>query len=146
MSSLYTSPLDHLGHATERLLGEAFAKTATITAARAAEVLGLDEKTLRGAAQAGLIGSIPTGGGLRRYTEADLRAYLGRPRETPAQKEPAPCPSTNRQRVASGNLTLSFVGRATTAAPGKLRDAPLRGRKTASAGKSRKADSAAPTA
>lgn len=145
MSGLPARTLDHLGHATERLLAEAFAQAATITAARAAELLGVDEKTLRGAAQAGLIGSIPTGGGLRRYTEADLRAYLGRPRDVPVQKE-QPCPSISRQRVASGSSTLSFVARDTMARPGKLRDAPLRGRKTASAGKSRKADLAAPTA
>ncbi len=62
--------------ATERLLAEAFAETATITARAAARVLGLDEKTLRAMAEGGVIRSVVAGAKTRRYTEDQLRAWL----------------------------------------------------------------------
>lgn len=137
-------PPGYLGPATERLLAEAFADAVTLTGVQAAKLLGMDEKTLRAAAKSGLIGSVPTGGGSRRYTETDLRLYLARPRDLPAKKEAAPCPSINRLKAASGSTTSSSVGPGFMARRGKLRDAPPRRRKGASVARSPKGRTAQP--
>jgi excisionase family DNA binding protein len=99
-----TSARDNLGPATEGRVAKAFAECALISAQAAAPLVGVNEKTLREMAQAGVIRSVIVGASTRRYTEADLRAYLAGERFG----EMKACPSTNRRRAASGTTTSNF--------------------------------------
>ena len=62
--------------ATDTLLQKAFADCPLITAQETARLLGIDEKTLRQMATAGVIRTVIVGASTRRYTEADVRAFL----------------------------------------------------------------------
>ena len=104
--------------------------------ATAARLIGVDEKTLAALSERRVIRFVPRGK-LRGYTERDLRAYL-------TEEHEAPCPSTSPLRAASGNTTSSLKVGAFTARRGKLRDAPPKRRKSASAGRSGKAASGQP--
>lgn len=64
-----------LGPVTERRFADAFARCAVITAKAAAELIGVDEKTLGALTDRGVLRAVPRGR-LRAYTEHDLRAYL----------------------------------------------------------------------
>jgi hypothetical protein len=88
-----------LGPATEALFLDAFSKAALITAKRAAELLGLDEKTLAGLTERGVVRAVPRGK-LRAYTERDLRAYL-------TEGPEAECRSTSPRKAASGSTISS---------------------------------------
>ena len=77
-----------LGPATEALFERAFRDAATISAQAAAQLLGLDVKTLRAMTDDQTIRAVRRGK-LRSYTEADLRAYL-------TKGEPPPCRTKTR--------------------------------------------------
>lgn len=64
-----------LGHATEARLAAAFAHGLVITAKAAADLIDVDEKTLKSMTEAGLIRAVRRGS-LPAYTELDIRAYL----------------------------------------------------------------------
>lgn len=110
-----------LGPATERLLERAFADHLTLTAKAVADLLGIAPKGLRDLDRKGLIGGVLSAGGARRYTEADIRAYLT---TRAAPKAPAgnmECPSTNRRKAASGSMISSYRGGGFTDRPVRLR-------------------------
>ena len=110
-----------LGPATERLLARTFADQLTVTAKRAAEILGMDPKGLRELDRKGLIGGVLSAGGARRYTEADIRAYLSTPSPPKIAAGNPECPSTNRPKAVSGSTISSYRGGGFTARPAKLR-------------------------
>jgi hypothetical protein len=93
--------MSDLGPITERRFAEAFATAAVITAKAAAELIGLDEKTLASLSDRQVIRWVQRGK-LRAYTERDLRAYL-------IEGPDAPCQSTSRPRAASGS-SISYIG------------------------------------
>lgn len=123
-----------LGPTTERRFAEAFATTAVITAKAAACLIGVDEKTLCALSDDKVIRSVPRGK-LRAYTERDLRAYL-------LEEHDLPCPSTKPQKAGSGSTTSKLKVVAFSDRRGRLRDAPPRSSRSASAGKSAKASTA----
>lgn len=67
--------LPDLGPATERRFAEAFADAVMLTRKAAAELIGVDVKTLDALHDAGLVRAVRRGK-LRAYTELDLRTYL----------------------------------------------------------------------
>lgn len=86
----------NLGPATEALLARLFDGRMLAPAGDVAHAIGLDEKTLRALAEAGAVRSVLIGANQRRYTEADLRAFLtGETRMPPAKKDKPP--STRRR-------------------------------------------------
>lgn len=87
--------------ATERMVMAAFDRAPLITAQKAAELLGVDEKTLRIMGESGVIRSVIVGASTRRYTEADIRAFLAGERFGEVKL----CQSTNRRTARSGNMT-----------------------------------------
>lgn len=89
----------NLGPATEARFAQAFASRATIFANAACRILGVDVKTLGALVEGGAVRFVLVGK-TKRFTEADLRAYLSRETELP-------CPSTSRKTAASGNTTSS---------------------------------------
>lgn len=89
----------HLGPATEARIAEAFANRATIFAKTACQIIGVDVKTLAALVEGGAIRFVLVGK-TKRFTEADLRAYLSRETQLP-------CPSTSRKTAATGNTTSS---------------------------------------
>jgi excisionase family DNA binding protein len=91
--------------ATDDLIRRAFAETVLITAEKAAQILGLDDRTFKALADAGAIRSVRIGtrGTTRRYTEDDLRAFLSRETEMPE----AQCRSTNPRKARTGNMISS---------------------------------------
>lgn len=76
----------YLGPATEALLAEYFADSVTITAQRAAKLLGLDEKVLRAMTDEGVIRAVRRGE-RRGYAERDVRAYLLEGTAEPCRQE-----------------------------------------------------------
>lgn len=94
-----------LGPATEALIARAFAETALLPASSTAQLLGVDEKTLRTMREVGLIRAVLIGEKTHRYAEADVRAYIA---GQTAAKEKTPCPSTNRRSRATGT-TISNI-------------------------------------
>lgn len=95
-----SSAWPNLGPATEALLAETFAGRVMIPANATCRVLGVDEKTLGALVEGGAVRFVLVGKNTKRFTEADLRAYLSR--ETELQ-----CLSTSRQTAVSGNTTSS---------------------------------------
>ncbi len=93
-----------IGPATEARILEAFAASAIVTAQVAAKLIGLDVKTLREMADAGVIRTVVVGVSTRYYTEADIRAWLSGERFGEVKRE---CPSTNPPKAASGTTTSS---------------------------------------
>ena len=89
-------------------LSLAFADRMTIPARDAARVLGVDEKTFRRLVERGAVRSVLVGDSTRRFTEADLRAYLGG--ET--------CLSTSPETRNTGSTILSFKANASPARAG----------------------------
>lgn len=79
--------------ATEQHVVRAFAEKPLLTAKETAALLHLDEKTLRVMAEHGVIRSVIVGASTRRYTEADVRAFLAGERFG----EVKPCQSTSRR-------------------------------------------------
>lgn len=69
------SAAEPLGPVTEARFAEAFANRAIIDKSAAADLLGMDVKTLDAMTAAGLIRSVSKGVH-RAYTERDLRLYL----------------------------------------------------------------------
>lgn len=65
-----------LGPTTERRFATAFAERTLLTAGETARLLDLDEKTLGALVQCGAVRAVLIGEKTRRYTEADLRAFL----------------------------------------------------------------------
>ena len=90
-----------LGRTTEARFAAAFARSAIITAMAAADLIGLDEKTLAALSDRQIIRSVPRGK-LRAYTERDLRSYL-------VEGPPAECRSTSHPRAASTTSTSNIV-------------------------------------
>lgn len=90
---------------TDRLLAEAFASQAMVTAREAARVLGLDLGTFGALVDAGAVRCVRIGrtGSTRRYTEADLRAFLTRETELP------PCPSKPRPARVTHPKVVPFT-------------------------------------
>lgn len=105
----------YLGEATEALFRNAFAEHAMITAGAAQKVLGLDDKTFGALVEGGAIRYVLIGRTTKRYTEADLRAFLNR------ETELAPCRSTGQRTAASGSMTSKTGGSGFTARPARLR-------------------------
>jgi excisionase family DNA binding protein len=68
---------------TEARLRQAFADRALITARAAAALIGVDEKTLAAMVRRGQIAAI-TVSQVRRFSEADLRAFLASGGDPPA--------------------------------------------------------------
>jgi hypothetical protein len=114
-----------LGETTEARFRIAFAETATITAKAAAELVGLDVKTLRAMTEACVIAAVPRGS-KPAYSEAVLRSYLTNPPPFVARKELEHCPSTSRRKAGSGSTTSSYRGSGFTDRPAKLRVVPQR--------------------
>lgn len=112
--------MSDLGPVTERRFAEAFAAGAVITAKAAAELIGLDVKTLDALSEGQVIRSVPRGK-RRAYTERDLRAYL-------TDEHGASCPSINPSSAKSraAPRPLQVVG--FSQRKGKLRDTPVRRR------------------
>jgi hypothetical protein len=102
-----------LGPATEALFAEAFATSATITLARAAKLIGLDEKVLRAMTDQGVIRAVRKGK-LRGYTERDLRTYL-------AEGPDIECSERRKQRAvpARSSKVLLFSEMQARSAPPK---------------------------
>ncbi len=66
-----------IGPATERRIQMAFADTCVLTLKSAAKLLGMDEGSLRGLTDDGVVRAVRRGSGRTRgYTEGDIRAYL----------------------------------------------------------------------
>jgi hypothetical protein len=112
-----TSPL-YLGPLTEARFESAFSCGATITAKAAADLLGVDVRTLGDMTDEGVVRAVPRGK-LRAYTERDLRAYLA--------EGTAECrPSTTRPKVSAprpGGKVLPFTQRSGRADPQRKRPA-----------------------
>ena len=87
-----------IGPATEARIIAAFSQACLITADAAADLLGMDVKTLRTMTEASIIRAVRRGR-LPAYTEGDIRAYL--------TESPAPCRSTSPKRAPTGNTTSS---------------------------------------
>lgn len=101
-----TAAHDHaLGPVTERRFADAFADRATITAAVACRLIGVDEKALRALSEAGVVRAVGIGR-QRRYTEAALRAWL---LEGPAVVDLPIKPK--RAPSAGGRKVVPFSGR-----------------------------------
>jgi hypothetical protein len=114
----------YLGPATERLFDDAFADGATITATAAADLLGLDAKTLAALSDSNVIRWVPRGK-RRAYTERDLRAYL-----TEEHKASCPPPAPKKAATRSAKV-VSFSdmkGKRDAAGPGRHLSARPRGR------------------
>jgi hypothetical protein len=103
-----------LGAATEALLAKVFADRLVINAKTCAGVIGVDEKTLRGMTEAGIIRARRRGRE-RGYGERDLRDYLER------EESETQCPSTSRGKARSGTTTSSGKVYDFTARPGSRR-------------------------
>lgn len=87
-----------IGPATERRIQMAFETACLLTAKATANLLGLDEGTLRSMAEKGVIRSVRRGAGnVRAYTEGDIRAYL--------TESEGPCPSTSQPRAPTSSTT-----------------------------------------
>lgn len=96
-----------LGPTTERRFAEAFANGATITLAAAADLLDVDEKTLKALTEAGVVACCPRGPKRVGYSEVALRSYLlSPPSAAPARPEKTTCQSTSR-RTAPTSTTIS---------------------------------------
>jgi hypothetical protein len=80
-----------MGQTTQARFAQAFAVDALITAKAAAELIGLDVKTLREMSDAGVIRFVIVGASTRKYAEGDLAAYVAGQRFG----EIKPCPSTS---------------------------------------------------
>lgn len=82
-----------LGPATEARFAAAFSTRAIIGPSAAAELIGLDVKTLEALSEAKVIRSVPKGLKHRGFTERDLRAYLIESPDVPcAPTAPKPRP------------------------------------------------------
>ena len=102
-----------LGPMTEKRFEAAFAETAVITRRAAAKLIGVDEKTLDGLSDDGVVRAVRRGAH-RAYTERDLRAYL-------AEGPDVECRSTSPKRAASGSTISSSKVVAFTDRPARLR-------------------------
>lgn len=133
MSEAFAFPAT-LGAASEARLAAAFAEALTITAQACAQLLGVDVKALRAMDQSGLIGGVIIGAGTRRYTEADVRAYLLGAPALPRAANPRgiPCRSTKAPRQAvTGSTTSSRTSEGFTARRARLTVvAPPKSKKT----------------
>lgn len=66
-----------LGSTTEARIAEAYAQACVLTAVEAAELLGIDQKSIRALAGSGHLLSVPRGGGRSRgYPELAIRTFL----------------------------------------------------------------------
>jgi len=65
-----------LGPVTDARFAEAFRCAAVVSKKVAADLLGIDGKTVDALTEASLLRSIPRGARHRGYTELDLRSYL----------------------------------------------------------------------
>jgi len=95
-----------LGPATEARIREAFSCAAVITAGAAAELLGVDVRTLRALTDDSAIRALRVGK-TRRYTEADIRQYLTEGPDIaarPARPSRSPSPTQRRQIVPFTSL------------------------------------------
>ena len=106
--------MSDLGPTTEGRFAETFAAGAVITRKAAAELLGLDERTLDSLSDEGIVRAVRRGK-LRAYTERDLRAYL--------LEGPSPCRSIDpgtrpTSTMISSGKVVAFTGR-----PARLRNA-----------------------
>ena len=95
-----------LGPITEARFSDAFSKGALATLKAAAELVGLDEKTLKAMTVSGVIQGTPRGR-LVGYSEMALRAYLLNPMPISSPEEKVTCQSTSRRKAASGTTTSS---------------------------------------
>ena len=94
-------PLADLGAATEALLARYFADRIILSAGLTAELLDLDEKTLRAMTDDGIIRAVRRGR-LRGYTERDIRAYLAEGPDVECRKEKQKAtPAPGRGKVVS---------------------------------------------
>jgi hypothetical protein len=104
-----------LGPLTEARFRQAFETATLLSAPDTAQLLSLDEKTLKALTRRGVIQACPLG---RRfaYSEGALRDYLTNPpRKGSSHKDPEPCRFTNRRRAPSGSMTSSTKAVAFTA-------------------------------
>jgi hypothetical protein len=98
-----------IGPVTEARILAAFADRAVLTIKDAAQLLGMDPKTLDAITEVGAIRAVRRGGGeTRGYTEGDIRAYL--------TESAAPCRSTNPKpapisTTTSRSVVLDFTAR-----------------------------------
>lgn len=90
----------NLGPATEVLFARAFADAVMIPGNAAARLIGVDDKTFHALVEGQAIRYVLVGRSTKRYTEADLRAYLMRETELS-------CRSTNQPRAVSGNMIFN---------------------------------------
>ncbi|MDY6922790.1 MAG: hypothetical protein SWI22_02375 [Pseudomonadota bacterium] len=83
-----------IGPVTEARIADAFARSCTITAKAAADLIGCDVKTLATMTDDGVIRAVRKGARSSfAYTEGDIRAYL--------TESAAPCRSISQPRAAS---------------------------------------------
>lgn len=113
--SAANDPFPYLGAATEALFAKAFASRAMVPAVTAYGLLGLDDRTFAALVSGGAIRYVPIGAETKRFTEADLRAYLTRATEL------TPCRSTSQRKAVSGSSTSSSTGPGFMDRPAKLR-------------------------
>ncbi|MDB5445682.1 MAG: regulatory protein MerR [Phenylobacterium sp.] len=97
------SAVQSLGPVTEARFAEAFAHAAVVGKSVAADLLGLDEKTVDTLTSAKILRSVPKGAKHRGYTERDLRAFLIDSPEIPC---PAPEPRPRPKSAPMGNLRV----------------------------------------
>ena len=108
----------YLGAVTEARFAEVFSRGALATAGAAQGILGLDDRTFGALVEGGAVRFVLVGRTTKRYTEADLRAYLSR------ETELSPCQSTSRRTAATGTSTSSTAGKGFTDRPARLRVVP----------------------
>jgi hypothetical protein len=100
--------MDDLGPATEARFAKAFADSAIITAKSAAQLIGVDLKTLN-RMTANRVLRYVLRGNVPAFTERDLRAYLA---EGVPVAPPAPAPKRpTRRSVKPANKVVKFSDR-----------------------------------
>lgn len=87
-----------LGPTTEARFAEVFAKGALATALDAADLLGVDVETLNALTDANVIRAVRPSK-CRRWTEADLRAYLLEGPDAPLREKKGPTVAASRSKV-----------------------------------------------
>ncbi|MNE36953.1 hypothetical protein D3C80_1307880 [compost metagenome] len=97
----------NLGPATEVILARAFADAVMIPANAAARIIGVDDKTFHALVEGEAIRYVLVGRNTKRYTEADLRAYLMRETELSCRStsQPRAVSTTSISRIGAGGFT-----------------------------------------
>lgn len=93
-----------LGPVTEARFARAFGDAAVVGKSVAADLLGLDEKTVDALTKEQILRSVPKGAKHRGYTERDLRLYLIEGPDLECATPQQPKPKTVRTRTGGSNV------------------------------------------